>query len=755
MIRSLLVALALLQVGPSIISAVEIVKTADIPYAAVKGVEPKLLSLDVYAPKGAKNLPVVVYLHGGYWKAGDKGQVGRLPEFFGNAGYLLVSVNYRLSPAAKHPDHIQDVAKAVAWVHDNIAKHGGDPEQIYLTGHSAGAQLVALLGTDAKRLEEAGKSLKVLRAVVPFDSAAMDLREIAKNDRRADSPYRAAFGDKPEDWADASPIVHAEKGNGLPPFQIVVAYGPALANKKKGVDDFAAAIRKAGTRAEVLDASPFREHQSLMTEFGAPDDPVAKAVLGFLESVRTNKSVKGLGGETVLKLDGAAGADAVRKLEAYRVRAVMSQYDKNGDGKISKDEMKDQPFLFGQLDADKDGFVTAEEIAAYFRRTQAIAPAPKQDEPKKPVEGTWKPDDSRIGSKEVAYLDPEFLQDGHLAVFADQKGTVWVGAMDPKTGGFKSADGCEFKIDTNLSKWSKYSNGPEWGLDKHGPSVLYLKDDERGAGQLWRAQPPWDQPKRMQLTKDPKLHHWICMATVDKEAADTRVIAYRGKPTAAGNHDVWLDATRPDKMTKFTDRMNLARWAYNSTFITWAPKVGPTLKETAQVTLVDTAEGSSRVITDDAGHKIDPWLWQAPEYDGEWLLAVNIDGKELGIYRDLKKDGKPWQRIASIALPSGSPQLKSVEPVNGGRGAFGRSYFTAQAGDDKDADTSIWLLGFDPKGQHLVRRLDDGMLTAKKARRLDPESYIGDRELFVYYTLVGDGPTQLHRCRTGISKVKP
>lgn len=592
MIRNIVVSLVLVVVAPSLVPAAEIVKTADIPYATVKGVEPKFLNLDVHAPKGAKNLPVVVYVHGGYWKAGDKGQVGRLPEFFSNAGYLLVSVNYRLSPAAKHPDHIQDVAKAVAWVHDHIAKHGGDPEQIYLTGHSAGAQLVALLGTDAKRLEDAGKSLKVLQAVVPFDSAAMDLREIAKNDRRADSPYRAAFGDKPEDWENASPIVHAKKAKGLPAFQVVVAYGPALANKKKGVDDFAAVVRKAGTRAEVLDASSFREHQSLMTEFGSPDDPVAKSVLAFLESVRTGQPVKGLGGDTVLKLEGAAAADAAKKLEAYRVRAVMSQYDKNGDGKVSKDEMKDQPFLFGQLDADKDGFATAEEIAAYYRRTQPVAPAPKKDEPKKPAENTWKPDDSRIGSKEVAYLDPEFLQDGHLAVFADQKGAVWVGALDPITGGFKTGDGCDFKIDTGLSKWSKYSNGPEWGLDKNGPSVLYLKDDERGAGQLWRAQPPWDKPTRTQLTKDAELHHWICMATVDKDATDTRVIAYRGKPATAGSHDVWLDARRPENMTKFTERMNLARWAYNSAFITWAPKVAPTLKETAQVTLVDTEKGT-------------------------------------------------------------------------------------------------------------------------------------------------------------------
>ncbi|MCC6356877.1 MAG: EF-hand domain-containing protein [Verrucomicrobiae bacterium] len=112
----------------------------------------------------------------------------------------------------------------------------------------------------------------------------------------------------------------------------------------------------------------------------------------------------------------------------------------------------------------------------------------------------------------------------------------------------------------------------------------------------------------------------------------------------------------------------------------------------------------------------------------------------------------PWIRIAEIRLPADAPhpQLKSCEPVNGGRGAFGRSWFTAQGGDDKDKDTSIWLIGFDPKGHHTVRRLDEGAATKTSARRLDPESLVCDRELFVYYTLVGDGPSQLHRCQTGV-----
>ena len=352
---------------------VDIVETLNVPYASVEDVDPNLLSLDIHAPKGAKDVPVVMYVHGGYWKAGDKSQKGHLPEFFCQRGFVFVSLNYRLAPAVKHPVLIQDVARAVAWVHDHIAEHGGDAAQLFLTGHSAGAQLVALLGTDAKRLDELGKPLSILRGVIPLDSAAMDIRSVAADDRRADSPYRAAFGDDPAAWADASPLVHAQSAKSLPPFQIVVAYGPAIANKKAGVDAFAAALRKNGTRTEVVDASSFREHQSLMTEFGAEGDPVSEVVLEFIESVRGSQSVTGLGGERVLKPEGEAAAAAATQLEAYRLRVLMMQFDKNKDGRITKDEMSANAFLFDRMDANKDGIVTADELSAYEQGKDAPA----------------------------------------------------------------------------------------------------------------------------------------------------------------------------------------------------------------------------------------------------------------------------------------------------------------------------------------------------------------------------------------------
>lgn len=738
---------------PAPATKVDIVETLNVPYATIEGVDPNLLSLDIHAPKGAKAAPVVIYVHGGYWKAGDKANKGHLPEFFCGRGFVFVAINYRLAPAAKHPVLIQDVARAVAWVHDHIAEYGGDPSQLFLTGHSAGAHLVALLGTDAKRLREAGKPLSILRAVIPLDSAAMDLRDVAANDRRPDSPYRDAFGGDPAAWADASPLVHAQQGRGLPPFQIVVAYGPAIANKKKGVDEFAAVLRENGTRAEVLDASSLREHQSLMTEFGAVGDPVGASVIEFIECVRSGKAVAGLGAERVLKPEGRAAEEAARQREAYRIRIVMRQFDKNEDGRITREEMSANPFLFDRVDADKNGSVSAEELGAYYRREESPS-KPGSPPPAEPSADAWQPQDKAIGSAGVSYRDPEFLQQGGLIAFADEKGDVWVSEMDSRTGNLKGGgDGRQHRIDGPISRWSRYCNGPEWGLDAGGPALFYMKDNESGTGQLWRAAPPWGKPGLTQLTRDADIHNWICEPSVSAALPTTRVIIYRGGGPKGGNVDVWLDEDAPDQRHAFTDRALLARFSADTPHITWAPRLRAGDRTTTQVSMLDTTTGKARVITGDDGAKYDPWLWRAPEFGGELLLSVNLDERALAIYRDTGRDGaSPWIRIAEIRLPADAPhpQLKSCEPVNGGRGAFGRSWFTAQGGDDKDKDTSIWLIGFDPKGHHTVRRLDEGAATKTSARRLDPESLVCDRELFVYYTLVGDGPSQLHRCQTGV-----
>jgi acetyl esterase/lipase len=121
----------------------------DIPYAQLDDVDPSLLSLDLYVPKGKAppdGRPVLVMIHGGGWRRGDKSNratVGaKMRHFVGN-GYIYATVDYRLSRMAcggdgvEHPVHAQDCAKALAWVNDHIDDYGGDPERIHVAGTRA------------------------------------------------------------------------------------------------------------------------------------------------------------------------------------------------------------------------------------------------------------------------------------------------------------------------------------------------------------------------------------------------------------------------------------------------------------------------------------------------------------------------------------------------------------------------------------------------------------------------------------------
>jgi acetyl esterase/lipase len=641
----------------------------DLPYATMEGVEPKLTSLDLYAPPSTTNAPVLVWVHGGGWARGDKSQVASLPAAFVREGFVVASINYRLAPAVKYDAQAQDVAAAIAWLRRNAKDYGAAPEKLFLMGHSAGAHLVAMVGTDESYLNAQGLSLSALRGVVPLDTEAYDLNEFAARfGGKLPDLYAAPFTQDPATWAKASPATHVAKDKGIPPM--IVAYSGGQKphgnpSRKTDAEEFAAKLNVAGVTAEVI-AAPEKTHMQIALEFGTPNDPVAERVFAFLK--------------TILGVSAAP--------------------------------------------TNSTGFT---------------------------------PDDVRMGDAQFAYIDPEVLQAEGLAVWLDSQAAVWVGSVDPTTGLFKTPTGRDLRVDTGISKWSRYSNGPEWGLDANGPALFYVKDNAQGAGQLWRAEPPWDKPKIAQLTHDTETHNWLCEPSVNPASPSTRVIVYHGKPHEPGNVNAWLDEEKPGQLIPFTDRMIVARWAYNTNLVTFAYRARPGQTETQQVTLVDTDTGKSHVITGDEGNKIDPWLWNAPEFGGELFLAVNVDSRVLALCRDVKRDGSPWQRIATLSLPPDAPHptLKSVEPVNGGRGAFGHSYFTVQAGDDTDKDTSIWLFGFSPDGQHLVRRLDDGAQTGQPARRLDPESFLGERELFVYYTLVGDGPSQLHRCRTVICKERP
>jgi len=120
--------------------------------------------LDIYYPENLKNYPTVIWFHGGGLSGGSK----EIPEQLKNKGICVVGVNYRLTPKVKVNDCINDAAAAVAWVFDNIQKFGGDSTRIYVSGHSAGGYLTAMVGLDKTRLAKYNIDANRIAGLIPF-----------------------------------------------------------------------------------------------------------------------------------------------------------------------------------------------------------------------------------------------------------------------------------------------------------------------------------------------------------------------------------------------------------------------------------------------------------------------------------------------------------------------------------------------------------------------------------------------------------
>jgi arylformamidase len=260
----------------------------DVPYVE-KGDARQVL--DVYAPKGAKDLPVVFWIHGGGWQAGDKSDVQVKPQVFTEKGFVFVSINYRLLPTVDMGTIVHDVAKAAHWVHDHVAEYGGDPKRLLVMGHSAGAQLAALICTDERYLKAEGVPLTDVKGCVPVDGDTYDVPAIiATAEARwkahglppAKFGHREKFGNDPEKHKDFSAVTHVAKGKGIPPFLILYVAGHP--------DTTAQAVRLGGVLKEAgvpvtLFGGRETTHNKLNADLGKSDDPATKVLFEFLATV--------------------------------------------------------------------------------------------------------------------------------------------------------------------------------------------------------------------------------------------------------------------------------------------------------------------------------------------------------------------------------------------------------------------------------------------------------------------------------------
>ncbi len=258
----------------------------DIPYVPGGGHRQQL---DLYGPEPT-GFATILLAHGGSLESGDRTEF-RLPEIcqnFAKAGFGCATMSYRLLEDGRWPAQPMDVAAAFAWLRKNIRARGGDPGKIFLTGHSSGARLVALISSDQTYLQAQGLSAQDIAGTIVMGTIlhiehwmkeAGGQEYVEKNFARTDEAKTyASF----EVFRNSWPYYHV--GAHLPPMLILVAEAekinpPCWAHAL----DFQQAARRAGARVEVKELAN-RKHLTALEKMAEPGDPAFLEILRFLRS---------------------------------------------------------------------------------------------------------------------------------------------------------------------------------------------------------------------------------------------------------------------------------------------------------------------------------------------------------------------------------------------------------------------------------------------------------------------------------------
>lgn len=252
------------------------------------GPDPRqVLDLTVPARSG---VGTVLFVHGGSLTSGDKSDEDYrgVCAPFARDGLACASMNYRLAPAHPWPRQAEDVASAIAWLRKALPERGGDPDRLFLVGHSSGATLVALIASDPRYLAAHGLTSSVLRGVVPMGSIMWDDELVQAIARRGRAVVEAAFRRDQDNamypsleaYEDRWPMRHVRAG--MPPLLLLVAeeeqeQPPVLRTNRA----FADSARQLGNHAEVQ-VLPGRDHYGAVHRLGEPGDAGFRLIREFV-----------------------------------------------------------------------------------------------------------------------------------------------------------------------------------------------------------------------------------------------------------------------------------------------------------------------------------------------------------------------------------------------------------------------------------------------------------------------------------------
>ena len=267
------------------VSRADLAVTKDLAY----GDDPKQ-KLDVYTPtKAVHGRPVVVYVHGGGLVRGDKDEENtnglinsNVPVYFAHHGMVGVNLNYRLVPSIKYPAGGEDVANAMKWLHANIAHYGGNPDEIFVIGHSAGGFHLGTYLYDGKVNDNA-----------PQIAGAIFLSGVVDSDREGPrvEVTRQYLGEDKSKWETMAPYARIDtyKGKRVPTFIINAQLDPTEIELRGGVDHFAklCALDKACPRYYQAQSM---NHLSTSLSLGTGDDSLGPQMRDFIRVTLTVKT---------------------------------------------------------------------------------------------------------------------------------------------------------------------------------------------------------------------------------------------------------------------------------------------------------------------------------------------------------------------------------------------------------------------------------------------------------------------------------
>jgi acetyl esterase/lipase len=245
--------------------------------------------LHVFEPKKPKSAKdVLIFIHGGNWNSGKKSQYNWMARNWSRKNIVTVIPDYPLSPQATYKEMAEYTARSVKWVNENIRDYGGNPDRIFISGHSAGGQLAALIAMDEQYFNKLDL-INPIKGIILIDAAGLDMHGYLLDENfPKDHTYLKTFTTEENNWKEASPLYHMHKN--MPPITILLGgktYPSITSSNKKFIKALQAYAPE--TPFEILKN---KKHIPMITQFFNPWNKKFDDIELFMQTVNGKISVR-------------------------------------------------------------------------------------------------------------------------------------------------------------------------------------------------------------------------------------------------------------------------------------------------------------------------------------------------------------------------------------------------------------------------------------------------------------------------------